>query len=236
MQCTADAAIACTADTYQPLFNQSRQTACTPCNRIDIDAITAGLPRRTSLVDCVCRAGYYNHNASVGSVNCRECVSGTQCSRPGTVPETLPIKRGYYRLSSTSLDIRRCPDAGVNCTNAPECAESTSGCRGFVDIRAQGPEDTLNPSQAAGWSSNASNENITLCRQGLKGAFCLLCEARDVRVFYAAATTRRPARCDPCRETVRDTILIALSLVLALVAIRDVLKAFPRASKTAPGA
>ena len=54
----------------------------------------------------------------------------------GTTLASLPVKRGYFRLNALSLDVRRCPDAATNCDDAPECPESTSGCRGTV---ARGP-------------------------------------------------------------------------------------------------
>ena len=136
------------------------------------------------------------------TVNCTLCPSGSDChNAAGFTTATLPIKRGYYRLHNRSVDVRRCPDAAVNCSDSPECPESTSGCRGTVNyslaLDACRREDTAKSSNSLG------------CYKGLMGPFCLLCapHPEGKSVYYAAATTAQRAQCPECSEMVRVSIL-----------------------------
>lgn len=71
---------------------------------------------------CLCDAGYYNEQpASAGTVSCVLCPAEANCQLPGVTLEDLPLKRGYYRISTMSTDLRRCPDFG-----------DASGCIGGV--------------------------------------------------------------------------------------------------------
>ena len=78
---------------------------------------------------------------------------------------------GYFRPSNTSVDIRRCPDAGENCGGRDVCDESSSGCRG-----------TLNASEP--------------CEPTLTGAYCQLC--REAGRHYVAASGDVAAKCEEC--------------------------------------
>lgn len=78
---------------------------------------------------CACDAGYYNELPSAaGTVRCVLCKAGTDCpAMAGVTLEKLPLLRGYYRASTSSNDMRRCPDFGPD-----------SGCiGGWVD--GEGP-------------------------------------------------------------------------------------------------
>ncbi len=169
----------------------------------------------TSPADCKCKEDYYDTSAESNLTACSVCPAGTDCS-VGSTLTSLPIKRGYYRLHASSINVQRCPDAGVNCTDAPECKESTSGCRGTVQHQ-QG-----NSSQAAGrrLQAHSSVPNSTLgCHDDLHGVYCRLCSQRDdgKSVYYSGATTSSHPRCRLCRETARDAIIAFFGL-LALAA------------------
>ena len=144
------AAIRCPAGSYCPRGSMQR-VSC---------EIGAGIPfsttidsNATSSEACVCQRGSYNNATSAGGLSCAACPAGTNCSRPGLLLTTLPLKVGYYRLNESSLDVRRCPDASEGCggNGAGECYESRSVCHGGEDVATQ-------------------------CMPGFTGAFCLLCE------------------------------------------------------------
>ena len=127
----------------------------------------------------MCEPTYFRNGKS-----CVACPVGTDCAdREGVTLSTLPIKRGYYRPADTSDDVRRCPDAGANCSSAAlatECEQSSSGCFGGDD-----------PSAA--------------CRPGLEGTFCQLCSNRTAeggRIYYSRASDTEPAKCKPCGDIV----------------------------------
>ena len=74
--CTAEEAVPCGKDTFQPLPNQSRQTACIPCSQLDRNSITNQLQAQTSASACICKGDYYNHDVN-GRIDCRVCPSGS---------------------------------------------------------------------------------------------------------------------------------------------------------------
>jgi len=169
--CTGGHQVACQSDTYNPVASRDStdQRACLPC---PTGSSTNGMQSASSLGACVCKEGFYNSNASEGGVSCVTCPSGTNCG-VGTALESLPVKRGYFRLNVLSLDVRRCPDAAVNCDDAPACPESTSGCRGTVNGSwPSGRRLQALPVQANLHSSAG-------CHDGLTGVFCRLCTPRD---------------------------------------------------------
>ena len=124
-------------------------------------------------------------------------------------PRCSVIKRGYYRLDDRSVDVRRCPDAATNCSDSPECLESTSGCRGTVNQSRTSGGRRLQP--------EATSDGSLGCYDDLTGAFCSLCapHPEGKRVYYAVATTAHRAQCRECRDTARDTILCALGYAAA---------------------
>jgi len=203
--CTAEQAVPCAEDTYQPLANQFEQTSCSPCSR---NSTTDSRRNCSSISVCGCVEGFYEHNMTqkwiTGQVDCRVCPSGSDCHSVGTALSNVPIKRGYFRLTKDSVDIRRCPDAASGCSNKPECEESNSGCLGSVD------RDKM-----------ASEVQENLCRPGLAGPFCRLCNLTDA-VYYAAATNEEPARCVTCRNTARDAVIMVAGGVVTAAALLPV--------------
>jgi hypothetical protein len=111
------------------------------------------------------------------------------------------------------VDVRRCPDAEANCTDSPECPESTSGCRGTVNYNWVGLASRL--------EDEADGSSSLGCYDDLAGTFCLLCapHPEGKRVYYAAATAARRAQCLECHETARDSILAFFGVALLLITI-----------------
>ena len=117
-------------------------------------------------------------------------------------------------------DVRRCPDAAINCDGSPECDESTSGCSGTVHLSR--------PSAARVSSQRQLLEEGAYfigCRDGLEGVFCLLCDHQNKsdRTYYSHATRTAHAQCKECRGLVRDTLLIVAGLLLLVAAVALVL-------------
>ena len=188
----------------------------------DLSHTTVTLRGAANVTSCVCKPGYYDSSNATGDrINCLLCPSGTACDAAGFTLHTLPIAPGHYRPStrlqlaaqisrgrallsngstpaawfSPSIDVRRCPDAAVNCSNAPVCPHTTSGCRGGGDSDA-------------------------LCREGLGGIFCRTCLDRNdgTRVYYTGATDGAVAQCTPCKDTLPLTVgMSALVVVLAFM-------------------
>eukprot|EP00966_Prymnesium_polylepis_P097923 2267992-Prymnesium_polylepis.1 len=84
----------CRSNTFNPVVGQESDAACISCTP---SSNTNNRVGQLQLADCVCRAGYYEHNAAhkwtAGAVDCRTCPSGSSCPDPGVMLATLPIKR-----------------------------------------------------------------------------------------------------------------------------------------------
>lgn len=158
--------------------------------------------------------------------NCQRCGGGTHCTRTGTAITTLPLKVGYYRISPHSLDVRRCPDAVLNCTSGSGvyglCAQSTSACRG-----GQSSEPSVSlPNDTASCDAIVSTSN-NQCDEGLMGPFCQLCDDKNAsfgnRRYYRPAWETRRASCRGCLELLHSREVWQTALVvfgiLALVGI-----------------
>ena len=60
-----------------------------------------------------------------GAAECVPCTIGSNCSLPGVLLRSLPLQRGYYRISQHTADVRRCPDL------------TRGGCAGGDDVEHQ---------------------------------------------------------------------------------------------------
>ena len=202
--CSAKEAVSCPKDTYNPKDGQTSQVACRSCPG---NSITRGLQGQTGVAACLCKVGYYEYTGN--QTECRECPAGSECSTPGTVLRDLPIKRGYFRLSLNSSDVRRCPDAATNCSDdSSECLGSTSGCRG-----------TAYPSTAS----------ATGCHPTLWGPFCQLCNpSLGQDVYYVPAQQSEVAKCKACEETLTKTAVIAIAGAVGVVCGGCLLHLFSR--------
>lgn len=227
----------CPAGMYQESSGEARCNECTRglyCPEGTSNPLSCegggGIPNAvtsiagaSSRADCVCKPGYFDDGSSVDlPVHCVECPSGSDCSKsPGATTARIPIRRGYYRRDNISLDVRRCPDASSNCTDSPECEESTSGCRGTLALEDDAGVVETNLTAGRRLAEVVLAANLTQCHVGLTGLFCLLCEPRadGTRVYYVGASSTRRAECKECRESARDTILIAIGVLIALAAV-----------------
>jgi hypothetical protein len=184
--CTAGLIVACTRGTYNPLEDQEFATACIPCppnsNTLGMSSTTRG--------DCICNSKYFDANMTADVVQCTSCPVGTDCTLEGSTLNAMPLRKGFYRLDATSLDVHMCPDARKNCSATNCSAFSTSGCQG----------GTGDP-----------------CANNLTGVFCQLCNRSDLDapVYYKSSTANAVARCVACGDTIVSTILVGVAIIVA---------------------
>ena len=188
--------MACEKGYFNAEVNQFTAASCRPCP--GKYSTTPG-NASTSEADCICIAGYFN-NATLPThpFACVPCLSGTLCEDEGVTVATLPLKKGYFRLSLNSTDVKRCFDASRNCTlneagSFGLCEESTSACQG----------GTYSPSQARSYPAS-------LCAPGLSGPYCELCEpSSETTYYYVTASEGRLAHCKACTGSIkRNTALV----------------------------
>ena len=204
-RCRSDAKIPCSQNTYN---DQRHAHLITNCTRCPLRTETRGLSGRSSVDDCSCLNGFYYapSNFTDGRPECVErcctCPVGTTCDGIAIKLSDLPVGRGYFRLTADSVDVRRCPDAAVNCSGRSECSSSTSGCSG--------------------------GNSTQLCREGLNGPFCRSCI--EPFHFYERATDEGFAHCEPCANLSSSrsaSILFAFvaTICAALVAVLAIRRA-----------
>ena len=147
----------------------------------------------TTAAQCVCKPGYFD--AAPGpNVSCTICPVGTACVIAGATLEGLPMLRGYFRLDSTTIDVRACPDARTNCstTFGTTACVSTSGCRGGLGEP---------------------------CDAGMHGTYCRLCDRSDgANLYYRPASADQVASCVECGDTLGVTIGLGAGGPAAVVA------------------
>ena len=144
--CSAGKAIACPMDTYNDALSADDQGDCTQCPSQAITLQTSA----KRLADCKCDADYYNADDASGGVRCERCPLGALCEGSGATLSALRLRRGFYRSTNRSIDVRRCPDAAANCTSTKCDGGLMSGCLG-------------EPTQP--------------CVDGLTGHYCSMCSA-----------------------------------------------------------
>ena len=71
---------------------------------------------------CKCNQDYYDSEPEPDAVECMLCPAGSSCPNAGTTLTSITMRRGYYRVSNTSIDLRECPDSSGD----------SSGCTGGV--------------------------------------------------------------------------------------------------------
>jgi hypothetical protein len=179
-------------------MNATSQADCTRCP----DSSTSA-PNSTRLTDCLClgataTAGFFNNASDRGEVECVSCVVGTNCSAAGADLHSLSIRRGFWRPSARSIDVRRCPDSTAGCAVSDDtgvCNQSNSGCVG-------------------------GNRAYALCRGNLSGAFCRACPRNragdDTWVYYRPATQTLVADCAPCDGVVASHVGIWVALLFGV--------------------
>lgn len=151
----------CPKGTYQGV---AEATSCVACPQ----GATTRYEGSFDVAQCFCAAGYFDNasapNGGGGSdggsgrvAQCVRCPIGANCTMDSVTLVALPLFPGWYRPTSGSEDVHRCPDSAVGCNRTSICSRSNSGCRG---------------------GSNASNP----CLAGLRGPFCRLCSQPEVRM------------------------------------------------------
>ena len=196
----------CGVDKWNNRSHSPDQLDCTPCA---LFSSTDDNERAQSADECVCDAGHFNTATSLlygAEPTCAPCFVGINCPNKNTTRINLPLTLGYWRISATSLDVRRCPDAAANCSRTGDaiCEHSSSGCRGGAD-----PSDS--------------------CAAGLTGPFCRLCinQSSTPRILYEPASTEHVARCSMCGHLVGHVlafyaavlcgVLLLVSLLLVIM-------------------
>ena len=112
--CSAANRIECVADTYQPKENQIDAGACLPCAEF-----SESLPASTAKSACKCVYGYYDADVDPAALPvCKPCPVGSDCKGEGNTLMLLPLEEGYFRVTKYDVDIRRCPDFGVEVGSA----------------------------------------------------------------------------------------------------------------------
>ena len=126
--CSAANRIECVADTYQPKENQIDAGACLPCAEF-----SESLPASTAKSACKCVYGYYDADVDPAALPvCKPCPVGSDCKGEGNTLMLLPLEEGYFRVTKYDVDIRRCPDFGVDVGSA--CIGGSGKACGYVDI------------------------------------------------------------------------------------------------------
>jgi hypothetical protein len=107
----------CRVDMYHPDAGQSSDVACISCSR---DSTTNGLEARTQVSDCICKAGFFEQNATTkwetGIVDCRPCsdvhetktIDMTNCTAAGATLDRIPVLPGFWRQRANSTIVRAC--------------------------------------------------------------------------------------------------------------------------------
>ena len=183
--CVAAQRIPCAYNTFNSFGNMGDMTACKSCPMHTKSWTVAS----TSIDDCLCDDGYFDVMPGFG-VMCLPCKVGMQCQGGATL-ERLPLAPGFWRPSSLSQNVRRCPDAAVGCerTGSATCNVSLSGCRVGEDFTT-----SCAPSS------------------GLSGPLCRRCDDNGTeRVYYQPAVSAlgTPSHCASCtrpKDVIADTI------------------------------
>ena len=178
--CSAGKKIECVRNTYNGRLNMDDASACVPCPPNSHTPHAAA----TSARACVCDVGFFattTRNATETDteaesdalqhglhepLTCHSCISGTACTEPATTLASLPLQAGFWRVSTSSLDVRRCPAAATAVQNGS--SGLSSGCHG-------GAANPCKPSLARGaWEESP---------------FCLVCNVTDGSRYYDDATS-----------------------------------------------
>ena len=108
--CTAGLVVDCPENTFNNLTGQEFATACHQC---PTDSTTDGRLGATDVTECVSAVGFFTNSIDGlvhGDGDCVPCPTGAVCNEAGQSLVGMEVRQGYYRLSSTSADIKRCAD------------------------------------------------------------------------------------------------------------------------------
>ncbi len=118
----------CAPSFFKPLVGDA------PCLECGANLVTAAEGAR-SADDCLCRGGFFGVSSGDGKgLSCRPCPLGGNCTSPGQLLASLTLRRGYWRVGTTSATVYRCdspsaclggPPSGPD--GRPECASGSTG-------------------------------------------------------------------------------------------------------------
>lgn len=203
----------CPVGTWSNRTELNEVDACKQCPAF----ATTLAPGANSSGLCVCLAGYYDERPVPRPdepAHCVPCRLGMDCSSDGSALPTIKIRKGFFRPSPVTDDVRQCLDARPNCSGeaspTSRCSASTSAC--------------------SGGDNSASNG---LCAPTLAGPFCKLCDSvtnvssdgSAPLMHYVEATSTETAHCKPCETNlIGRTVGLGFGLlgvgVLLLVLLR----------------
>ena len=129
--CVSGIASSCAVSTYNPLVGQFLRTACMSCPENAVTIRTAA----ASAADCVCIVGHYNHRPTNATAECTPCPVGANCTDQGTTLASLQLFTGYYRTSTASIDLRRCPDFGDGSGCVGGMSDGEGPCKPKLEAR-----------------------------------------------------------------------------------------------------
>ena len=95
-----------------------------------------------SAADCVCIVGHYNHRPANATAECIPCPVGANCTDQGTTLASLPLFTGYYRTSTASVDLRRCPDFGDGSGCVGGVGDGEGPCKPELEARRHSTRHT----------------------------------------------------------------------------------------------
>jgi hypothetical protein len=159
---------------------------------------------------------------------------GTGSIHKGLTIRTLPLLRGYYRTSTSSSDVRRCPDANAGCQQSSMsfCRTSTSGCLGGSALNIVGDNQLIGDKGRAlrvanGESSTSGGLDELLpgigsaCAPGLRGTYCQLCANRNS--YYVGATSDTSAHCESCDRLLSQSLPALIGVIAGLAVLISLL-------------
>ena len=124
---------ACPVARYYSFAQWNSEATCLSC---PTDATTERMGS-VAIESCVCNKGFFigqTDGLVHGEGDCVPCPPGTACDTIGLQVQELPLKTGWWRVSNTSFDVKRCEDysddAGSGCVggpNAQACKDSLAG-------------------------------------------------------------------------------------------------------------
>ena len=149
-----------------PAGFQSAESSCFYCSGTDFCSAHTGTDLGHQ--ECQCVVGFY---LEPGGGLCTPCPAGTTCDGAGTSLATIPVKRNFWRPSSTSSDAQPCPHA-----------------------------DTCAGGAAAPPRYDAASTATCAPGSGLSGVFCTLCAHASATNGKRLYFDEGRVRCEPCDE------------------------------------
>jgi len=132
-------------------------TLCRQCADLGAADLTTAEAGASSVDDCICPAGLFRADGKEGGdVSCKACDAvSMDCSAGGASLESLVLRPGFFRASSNTTDVRRCP--------IPEACVGGDGT-------------TPAPGNALAAANGTEAAVVNYCAPHHMGPYCALCE------------------------------------------------------------